>query len=182
MNTRLKKIALVLAIAALPGAALAAPTITFQGEVSDQTCKVSVNGDTNSVVLLETVNLADFTANGAVGGETTFTVSVSDCERPSVNTPINVNFLGYDVDQNSGVMGNRAAEATAAKGFGIQLLDASGGGAVMLDGVTSVAGLELASGDDTASHDFAAQYYLIDSTIATAGAVTSVAEYTLSYF
>ena len=37
------------------GVANAAPTVTFQGEVTDQTCQASINGGTNGVVLLPTV-------------------------------------------------------------------------------------------------------------------------------
>ena len=37
---------------ALPIAATAAPTVTFQGEVTDQTCKATINGQTDSTVSL----------------------------------------------------------------------------------------------------------------------------------
>lgn len=54
MFSTFKKAALLAAIA-LPFSTMAAPTVTFQGEVTDQTCSVNINGQTNSVVLLPTV-------------------------------------------------------------------------------------------------------------------------------
>lgn len=61
MFSTFKKAALLAAIA-LPFSTMAAPTVTFQGEVTDQTCSVNINGQTNSVVLMPTVAMADFGA------------------------------------------------------------------------------------------------------------------------
>ncbi|CAA0303997.1 Uncharacterised protein [Klebsiella oxytoca] len=85
MNTKtsIKTMLALFSFAALSGSALAAtPTVTFQGEVTSQTCSVSINGETNSVVLLPTVSTADFganLANGQTAGLTPFTVTVSGC-------------------------------------------------------------------------------------------------------
>ena len=43
MFSTFKKAALLAAIA-LPFSTMAAPTVTFQGEVTDQTCSVNING------------------------------------------------------------------------------------------------------------------------------------------
>ncbi|EYX70421.1 fimbrial protein, partial [Escherichia coli O103:H2 str. 2011C-3750] len=95
---------------------------------------------------------------------------------------INTTFLGYDVDASTGVMGNRDTSSDAAKGFGIQLMDSStSGNPVTLAGATNVPGLTLKVGDTEASYDFGARYFVIDSAAATAGKITAVAEYTLSY-
>ena len=54
-------------------------TITFQGEVTDQTCSVTVNGNALSpVVLLPTVSISDF-ASSTTAGATAFEVGVSGC-------------------------------------------------------------------------------------------------------
>lgn len=82
MFSTFKKAALLAAIA-LPFSTMAAPTVTFQGEVTDQTCSVNINGQTNSVVLMPTVAMADFgatLADGQSAGQTPFTVSVSNCQ------------------------------------------------------------------------------------------------------
>ncbi len=185
MISQLKKVALFVAVGVLPCAAFAAPTVTFQGEVTDQTCSVNINGQTNSVVMLPTVSTSDFgtkLANGQKAGLTPFTVSISGCTAPAADLNIKTKFLGYDVDASSGVLGNRAT-ADAAVGYGIQLTASSDGtNPVVLSGATSVDGLVLKASETSASHDFGAQYYVVDATSAQPGKITAVAEYTLSYF
>lgn len=183
MNTKLKRVALVLA--ALPCAVLATPTVTFQGEVTDQTCKVEINGQSSSVVLLPTVSSKDFgstLSNGQTAGVTPFTVSVADCTPPSADLNIKTVFMGYDVNADTGVLGNRATD-NAAQGYGIQLSQSSdGSNPVKLNGPTPVEGLVLAKDATDTSIDFSAQYYVLDAINAKAGKITAVAEYTLSYF
>lgn len=170
----------------LSGTTLAAtPTVTFQGEITDHTCLVTINGETNSVVLLPTVAVADFggtLADGQTAGLTPFTVSISDC---AILTPfaqsVSTRFLGFDVDANSGVLGNRAT-SHAATGYGVQITGTSAGGnPVRLSGITDVFSLMLPVGATEASHTFGAQYYVIDAGSAAPGAITAVAEYTVSY-
>ncbi|HEI8868461.1 TPA: type 1 fimbrial protein [Serratia odorifera] len=180
------KILTILAVSSLPLAAIAAPTVTFEGEVTDQTCVVSVNGQTNSVVMLPTVAMTEFGAtltNGQSAGQTPFTVSISGCKVDATNAqPVKVKFLGYDVDASTGVLGNRATTNEAA-GFGIQLMDeGTGGNPIVLNGPTSVSGLSLAANATSASHDFGARYFVTNAAIAKPGKITAVAEYTLSYF
>lgn len=165
--------------------AFAAPTVTFEGEVTAQTCSVSINGNTNSIVLLPTVSMTDFgttLTTGQSAGLTPFTISVTGCVAPtSAAQAITTKFLGYNVDTTSGVLGNTAT-TNAATGFGIQLTTSSAGtSAVKLSGLTSVTGLSLAVGATSATYDFGARYYVINATGAKAGKVTSVAEYTVSY-
>lgn len=179
------KVSSLIIASIISSSAMAADTITFEGEVTSQTCTVDVNGQTNSYVMLPSVSLSEFgdeLANGQTAGSTPFTVSISNCVAPTdAAQNIATRFLGYDVDAASGVMGNRAT-ADAASGFGIQLTTTSDGGeAVVLNGATNVAGLTLDVGATSASHEFGARYYVLDSTSATAGAVTAVAEYTVSY-
>lgn len=185
MTSSIRNMCLFIAAGVVSSSAFAAPTVTFQGEVTDQTCSVSINGQTNSIVMLPTVAMKDFgtpLANGQTAGLTPFTVSLTGCTAGDSDQNINTEFLGYNVDATSGVMGNRAT-TNAASGFGIQLTDSgTGGNAVMLNGPTSVAGLVLPAGQDSTSYDFGAQYYVLNSIGATAGAVTAVAEYTVSYF
>ncbi|WP_430930057.1 fimbrial protein, partial [Pseudomonas aeruginosa] len=75
--------AVVLAFAAIAasGTAMAANTITFSGEVTDQTCQVAVNGFTDPTVILDSVPVSAL--DGAVGrsaGETAFTPMSSTLE------------------------------------------------------------------------------------------------------
>lgn len=167
-----------------PGA-WALNTVTFQGEVSTQTCSVNINGDTNSVVMLPTVSVADFSATtGKAVGLTPFTISVTGCAPgASGGTEIKTKFLGHSVDSTTGVLGNvaDASTTTVAGNVGIQITGKSDGtNPVTLNGPTAVAGLVLPESQTSATYSFGAQYYSL-STSVTAGAVTAVAEYTLSY-
>ncbi|KSK18490.1 fimbrial protein [Pseudomonas aeruginosa] len=80
--------AVVLAFAAIAasGTAMAANTITFSGEVTDQTCQVAVNGFTDPTVILDSVPVSAL--DGAVGrsaGETAFTLQLTDCVAPTAD-------------------------------------------------------------------------------------------------
>lgn len=174
----MKKLTLsALVLTALFGAnAHANNTITFLGEVSDQTCEVAINGATaNPTVLLPTVSTADLAAAGSVAGETPFTLSVSGCTINATQAlPIKTVFVGNSVTV-AGNLGNTGS----ATNVSLQILDAVGGNAVDLTGVATVDGLNVAAGDSTASHDFAVQYYAEGA--ATAGTVVSSVQYAISY-
>ena len=184
MKNKFNKLIYISALLTLPCAALAAPTVTFEGEVTSQTCAVDINGQTDSVVLLPTVAITDFgasLASGQTAGLTPFTVSLTGCQAPSADTDITTKFLGYNVDSSTGVLGNTYTGSDAASGFGIQLFsEAAGTTAITLNGVTSVPGLVLKKDKTSADYQFAAKYYSL-GTSGTAGKITAVAEYTVSY-
>ncbi|WP_199015258.1 fimbrial protein [Shimwellia pseudoproteus] len=55
-------------------------TVTFLGQVTDQTCVMTINGqEIKPVVLLPTVPRSDFSSKGDTTGETEFVVAVSGC-------------------------------------------------------------------------------------------------------
>jgi len=186
MNNKLTKMFAITALAALPCSVMATPTVTFQGEVTSQTCSVEINGQTNSVVLLPTVALTDFgttLAAGQTAGLTPFSISVTGCTAPTADQNITTQFLGYDVDSTTGILGNTDTSSDAASGFGIQLLSDSTGNSgteVTLNGVTDVSGLVLSTGETSASHEFGARYYSLGAS-GSAGKIAAVAEYTVSY-
>ena len=153
--------------------------MTFQGEVSTQTCKTEVNGQENATVLLPTVPESSLASAGTTAGLTPFTIAIKDCATAGADTQIGTKFLGQSVTA-AGNLGNVAA-ANPAGNVAIQLTtDAAGTTPVTLNGVTTVAGLELKTGQTSASHQFGAQY-IAEGGAASAGAVTAVVEYTLSY-
>lgn len=173
----MKRIAFVIA-ATFPVMAFAASnnTITFNGQVSAQTCTVAVNGNqANPVILLPTVSAASLSTAGSTAGETTFTVSVSNCDAPSTALPIKTAFLGNNVTSD-GNLGNTGT----ATNVQVQLLEASGGTAIQLQGTTSVPGLVLDVDATEASHDFAVQYVSVVGG-ATAGTVSASVQYALDY-
>ena len=171
----------VISTVAFSTVATAAPQIIFKGEVSGQTCTASINGETDTIVLLPTVSTELLANTGSTGGITPFRVTIKDCEPDSTDLAINTNFLGRNVTAN-GTLGNTADSANAAKNVSIQLMT-SGSGSAPVDlsaGVTPVPGLVLKKDETSTSYEFGARYYSEGG--ATAGEVTSLAEYTLSYF
>jgi len=174
----MKRIALILVMTAAPALTFAASpnTITFNGQVSDQTCAVAVNGNAaNPVILMPTVSATALSAVGSTAGETPFTISVSGCTAPSSSLAIKTAFQGGNVTS----AGNLANAGTATN-VQVQLLKGAGGSAVVLNGITSVPGLTLASGATSASHDFAVRY-ISEAGAATAGTVSATAQYALDY-
>ncbi|QNP49467.1 fimbrial protein [Diaphorobacter aerolatus] len=175
----MKKTLAVLAIFAAPAFAYAASTITFQGEVSTQTCVAEVNGQTNGIVLLNTVPTSALAAVNSTTGLTPFTMTVKGC--PTAGTPTNIatNFLGHSATVK-GNLGNRATTGAATK-VQLQLMKTSAGTeAIILSGTTSVPGLVLPANQSSASHQFGVQY-ISEEGGATAGSVQGIAEYSLNY-
>ncbi|QRY81712.1 type 1 fimbrial protein [Pseudomonas sp. PDNC002] len=178
MNVNLKKL-IALAIFAAPGFAAAADTITFNGEVTDQTCAVTINGTTgNASVLLNTVAASTLSTAGSKTGSTPFTLGVTGCST-SGSQSIKAKFLGHSVDAN-GNLGN-IATGTAATNVALQLQEAVGGAAINLAGgvTTAATGINL-GGSTSGQHDYAVQYISVPGG-ATPGLVTGVTEYTVSY-
>jgi len=179
-NKKIAAIAVVVAASA-PAITFAASanTINFQGEVTTQTCAVSVNGNAaNPTVLLPTVSTADLQATGSTAGMTSFTVGVTGCTAPTSATPIKTVFVGNQVDSN-GNLGNTGTAASVA----LQLLDPTSPSTPFnLSGTTGYAatGLNLAAGASSATHDFAVRYYSATGN-ATAGSVLGSVQYAVSY-
>ncbi|WP_227602807.1 fimbrial protein [Acinetobacter seifertii] len=117
-----------LAIAAslfTPALAIAAPTVTFQGEVATQTSQAQVDGQDNAIVLLPTVAQSSLASAGTTAGITPFTISVRDCDTATTYTQIKTKFLGHSVT-TGGNLGN-VATINPAKNVSIQLTSNAAG-------------------------------------------------------
>ncbi|KAG8155459.1 fimbrial protein [Burkholderia catarinensis] len=178
----MKKTLLALMLAAAPALAFAqsSNTIQFQGEVTDQTCTVAVNGNASSpTVLLPTVSTADLATAGGTAGETRFTIGLSGCTAPTTAArAINTVFVGNQVTTN-GNLGNTGTATHVA----LQLLDPDNATTPFnLSGASGYAapGLSLAVGDTSASHDFAVRY-ITENGSATAGSVLGSVQYAINY-
>lgn len=165
----------------------AASTVTFQGEVATQTCSISINSTTNAVVLMPTIPLSDLytastttTAVGNSAGLTPFTISVTGCNPSNNAVTMYPEFLGTNVDTSTYALGNTAS-SDAANGVGIALYsDSTGMNQINLNGVTRGAAMTLAANSTSATVTYSAKYMATSATT-TAGRVTGVAQYTLSY-
>lgn len=168
----------VLALSALLGAnAQANNTISFSGEVTEQTCQVDLSGNVNGpVVLLPLVSKTDLKDPGSVAGETPFTISVSGCAvNGSEALPIKTIFFGNDVTAKGNLK-----NFGSANNVELQILDAVGGNAIDVSAGAAASGLSVAAGESTGSHDFAVQYVSVAGN-ATAGTVIGSIQYQIAY-
>ncbi|WP_174848103.1 fimbrial protein [Yersinia artesiana] len=175
----MNKITLAMALfAASTTVAMAASnnTITFQGEVTAQTCSVTVNGlDANPMVLLPTVSSGDLNASGKTAGKTTFTLGVSGCATGASDIDIKTVFVGNQVT----TAGNLKNTGTAAN-VELQLLkDATTTTGIDLNSGVAQDGIVLKAGDTSAEHDFAVQYFATGQ--AGPGSVIASVQYAVSY-
>lgn len=180
MNFKLTLIGAVVA-SAVAGPALAANTISFSGEVTDQTCSAVINGSSDPVIILDSVSQADL--NGAVGmfaGESAFTLSLTGCAAPSGSDQ---HFTTLFQAPNPTTSGNLTNTASAgASGVALQLLDAPGGARVDLAGGAAVSAgdIVLADGQTAVNYDYAVQYISEAATV-TPGPVLGSVTYTVRY-
>ncbi|WP_197062143.1 MULTISPECIES: fimbrial protein [unclassified Serratia (in: enterobacteria)] len=172
----MNKIAIVAAGLVFSTTVLANNTIKFQGEVADQTCDISINGNASApLILLPTVASTSLATAGTTAGQTPFTINLTGCTASASTTAIKTVFVGNNLTAE-GRMGNTG---TAGK-VSLQLVDPAAPTVPLdLTGQTGAAGLSLAANATTAAHDFAVQYYSEGG--ATPGSVLGSVQYAVSY-
>ena len=147
-------------------------TITFMGEVSDETCSISVNGSDASPV--PTVTATELNAN-QVAGATTFDVGVSNCTGSSSGVQISTVFVGNNISSATGNLGSTGS----ATNVEIQILDTSDAEIDFRSAFTGTGDLSLAANQTSASATYKAQYYSAGA--ATTGTVLASLQYAVSY-
>ncbi|WP_186425882.1 fimbrial protein [Cupriavidus metallidurans] len=163
--------------------AMAAPdgTITFNGNITSQTCKI--NGGSapqNFTVTLPTVSTTTLNAMDATSGRTGFRIALTQCN-PTTGNVHTFFEAGPTVNLGTGRLIN-AGSATAVeiellnKDTSIITVGASDGIGAGLQNSKSVA---LAAG--AANLDYYAQYHATSATGSGAGGVTSTVTYDISY-
>jgi len=181
MKNELRSIVIAMAaVMAVSASANATNTVTFNGEVTDQTCSAVINGGTDPTIILDSVQVADL--DGAVGksaGEGVFTVTLTGCAASAADETMTTLFQAT----NPTATGNLTNTAGAgAEGVALQLLDAPGGTPVNLAGGAAVRAGEiiLGAGETTATHDYAVRY-ISESATVTPGPVLGSVTYTVRY-
>lgn len=175
----MKPFALLFA-AAFPCVTLAAPVVNFHGEVARQTCQVTINGETDAVVLLPTVSVDDFNGAGSTAGLMLFTLYLTDCIAPSGTLYVGVNFLGHNVTP-AGNLSNSAVNNPATD-VAIQLASVISSPMVFNDVTRGATGIVYGGNTSSAPRDPRMYVrYITEGGNPTPGAVTAVAEYTLTY-
>ncbi|QIP90103.1 Fimbrial protein precursor [Serratia fonticola] len=172
----MKNIAILVSSLVLSSAVLADNTIKFQGEVADQTCDISINGNASApLILLPTVSTSSLATSGATAGQTPFTIGLTGCTASASTVAIKTVFVGNNLTAD-GRMGNTG---TAGK-VSLQLVDPAAPTVPLdLTGQTGATGLSLAASATSASYDFAVEYY--SEGTATPGSVLGSVQYSVSY-
>ncbi|QFI19944.1 type 1 fimbrial protein (plasmid) [Klebsiella aerogenes] len=176
----MKKITLSLVLAlAVPGihSAMAnTGTITFNGEVTSNTCNVSVDGGTASeTVLLPSVSASTLDGAGKFTGRTQFNMGLSGCTG-TLQTASAYFEAGAGVNSDG-----RLINTGSAKNVDLQLRDGSNADAVIKAGSSSqVNGTKYVTLESGAANlPYSAEYYATDA--AEAGTVVSSVVYSIQY-
>lgn len=172
----MKKIILAASALALGSVAAHAAdgTVTINGKVTDQTCKVSAESK-NITVTLPTVGVGSLATAGTTAGRTPFTINLKDCKAGQVSAFFET---GGNVDAASGRLNNTGN----ASNVQVQLLsDSSKVISVLANAaqapVTTKA--TVAKDGDSAALNYYAQYYATGA--AKAGDVATSVQYTINY-
>ncbi|WP_272539741.1 fimbrial protein [Providencia sp. PROV197] len=157
-------------------------TITFNGELTDTTCKVDIEGQgSDATVVLPTVSVSELAAAGDITGRTAFNMNLSDCVIGAAGHNKVASFFqaGSSVDLATGRLKNVGGSATNVD---LQLLDPSNSYSTINVGntnqVNNSAYANIAT-DGTATLPYAVEYYANAQT--TPGTVTSTVVYNLMY-
>ncbi|GAB7129389.1 fimbrial protein [Silvimonas sp. JCM 19000] len=170
---------LVCSALGLPTAAFAVSnnTLQFLGEITSQTCEVTVNGNKNlPVVLLPTVQASKMASANAAAGRTEFTLEVKGCTSASASTSTVVKTIFIATTPDAG---GRMTNTGSAGNVSLRIVDPqdsykevplTGGGET---------GLTLAAGAADGVRKYAVEY-VADAQV-TAGTVTGAVQYAISY-
>lgn len=154
-------------------------TITFQGDVTTETCSVTINGNSaKPLVLLPSVNASTLAESGKTSGKATFDIGVSGCTgSKDATTKVSSVFAGNNV-ATTGDLGN-VATTDAATNVNIQILDTKEKAINFSSPFKADGDLTLDAGKSAATATYTAQYVATGK--ATAGAVESTMQYAVSY-
>jgi len=163
--------------------------IFFNGEVTNQTCTVMVNGSTaDGIVNLPTVSVSDLAGPPGIEAERTpFIIKITNCTPFAANSPpVKIRFVPYQVDANGDIANTELAANNPATGVSVRLYtDADGTSAARVNfndyQSTDVVMIPNPGPTTTdAERTFSANYISSANTI-TVGKVTAIVMYSLVY-
>ncbi|WP_312176153.1 fimbrial protein [Pseudescherichia sp.] len=154
-------------------------TINFTGEVTADTCTIDIDDQTNPTLSLGSVNTTALAKTGDTGPATNFMLNLTSC--PTTVTAVNITFSGNKDSAMASAFKNEAIE-NAASNVGVQIYDvskASVSPAQIID-ITDYLTSDESSSIKEAHIPFTARMIAVSDS-ATAGALISHADYTISY-
>lgn len=172
--------ALALAISSTSAFAVTSGTVTFNGELKDETCQIET-GSVDVLVPLPTLSTASLAAAGAEAGSTNFTISVIDC--PVSVTNVAAHFEAINSDGVNPTTGNLTNSTTtgAAGNAEVRLYNLKNSSQIRVgdtgESFAVTPGVAPALGTTTLS--YAGGYYATQAT--TPGLVTAKVQYVLAY-
>jgi P pilus assembly protein, pilin FimA len=177
----LSALALVISSVMVTSAFAVDGTITINGQITDTTCAISVDGgNADATVTLPTVSSSTLTVAGAVAGMTPFNIALTGCSGTSLATAQTYFEPGAFTDSNTGRLNTDSTVADAATNVQVQLLNADRDplvvGASVANGQNDIP-VDISTGSGTLN--YFAQYYA--TAASTAGSVTTQVDYTMIY-
>jgi len=176
MNMKKTLISTLSAIAALTAfnASAADGTITFNGEVINQTCEVSPAGSNDFTVGLPTVTASQLPTAGSTVGDTAFTIDLANCDITKDGA-----YAFFEAGDTVNADGRLINNGTATNVV-LELVDA--GNQVIKAGSVDQSDAPFAAAIDAngnTSLSYTARYYATGA--ATAGTVTTSVTYSIAY-
>jgi major type 1 subunit fimbrin (pilin) len=165
------------AFAALPTASFAADgTITFNGNITSQTCKISGNGGGSSfTVTLPTVSVSALATAKQTAGTTPFNIALTDCT-PASGTATVYFEPGATVDTATGQLLNATGSATNVE---VGLLNADYSQIKLGQALASQNSQSASLSTGSATLNYYAQY--VATGAAGAGSVNTTSLYSIVY-
>lgn len=154
-------------------------TITFEGELTANTCDVKVDGqEADATVILPTVGTNQLNGPTLTAGDTGFTMALTNCSG-TLETASAFFEAGASVDPTTGRLKNLTGTAANVS---LQLLDASNSGQAVIQAgnanqVVNTTYVDVSGG--SASLPYTVRYYAEAAT--TAGTVISNVVYSIQY-
>ncbi len=160
------------------GAAASTGTVTFNGEITDTTCEVNVNGTgKDTVVTLPTVPNNALEKAGDTAGNVSFIFELSQCSNDTSKKALAFFEAGATVNAITGRLIN--VESGGAENVELQILDQKNA-AVKVGDSSQRAGANVeVSSAGNAQLPYSVQYYATDA--AKPGKVSSSVVYTMDY-
>ncbi|WP_058914462.1 fimbrial protein [Entomohabitans teleogrylli] len=152
--------------------------ITFQGDITDNTCEISVNGGgATETVSLPKIPAFALNSPGVTQGDTPFTIALSNCTGATLSSAYTYFESGTYLDSVSGRL-NTVSGSDSAGNIQIQLLDNTHQPIFIGDQSSQSSNLiDISSGSGLM--DYIARYYATDA--ATAGTVYTSVNYSIVY-
>lgn len=176
---KMNKATLLLSVIGLAfaGSAMATDgTITINGKITDTTCNISVDNQTNNAtVTLPTVSATALNGAGITAGATPFKIALTGCSGATLNTASTMFEAGTYVDMSTGRL-NNSASATAGN-VQVELLNSALSPIVAGAAQPSQNDIAVDISSGAATMNYFARYYA--TAAATAGSVNTQVDYTV---